>query len=411
MTLVALGRKLQERGHRFTLFALSDLAKLAEKHGITFQELDNSPGYLPSRETFLQDVAQTYLSYRDLLKYGLGEIALYCEQAPQAMEKAGVECLIADQLVIPARTVAQRINVPHISICSAVPLRTDPDVPPSSRPWPYSRGRWPRLRNRLSYGLLAMLSRPFSKKLNNYRRQWGMVPHRKIDDTFSTLAQITQLVREFDFDFETQLPHQYYVGPFQREDYLETDFPYERLDGRPLIYASLGTLIPSTVGVWTTIAKSCVGLDAQLVISLGGKGRIGDYSDLPGRPLVVRFAPQRELLKRVTVMIAHGGLNSVMESLSQGVPLISLHAASGDQPGIAMRIVASGVGEVLPMGRLRTDSLRPLVKRVLTDPRYRTQAAVMREAIQKTRGSEQAAEIVELVSCRTEGARLDKVRA
>jgi zeaxanthin glucosyltransferase len=399
MALVSLGRELQKRGHRFTLFAVPDLAATAEKHGISFHALDNASNYLPGLDTFLKDVGQgNFLSYREMLTYGRGEIALYCEQGPKAMKDGGVQCLISDQVVIPASTVAERLNIPFVTMCPAVPLCTDADAPPCSKPWPYSSSWGSRFRNGLTYSVLNLFSMPFSRKLNAYRRQWGLAPYSKLDETFSDLAQITQLVPEFDFPFERPRANQFYVGPFQREDHQSVDFPYERLDGRPVIFAVLGTLLGATPGIWQTIAESCVGLDAQLVISLGGRGRTEDYQDLPGHPLVVLFAPQRELLKRVTLMITHGGLNSAMETLTAGVPLISLHAAAGDQPGVAMRIQASGAGEILPLKGCRTEQLRPLVRRVFSDAKYKAQACRLQKAIQQTRGMQEAADIVERVS-------------
>lgn len=97
-------------------------------------------------------------------------------------------------------------------------------------------------------------------------------------------------------------------------------------------------------------------------------------------------------------MITHGGLNSAMETLTQGVPLISLYGAAGDQPGVAMRIAASGAGEILSLKLCRTDRLRPLVRRVFADASYRAHASIMQKAIQKTRGIQAAADIVERVS-------------
>ena len=39
---------------------------------------------------------------------------------------------------------------------------------------------------------------------------------------------------------------------------------------RPLVYASLGTLQNGSEEIFRTIAEACAGLNAQLVISLGG---------------------------------------------------------------------------------------------------------------------------------------------
>jgi zeaxanthin glucosyltransferase len=395
--IVSLGHELQSRGHRFTLFGEPDLAGIAERSGISALALDNGRNYLPSATSFVAGLGSG-LSYREMVRYGIGEMALYCERAPKSMEAEGVQCLIADQLVAVARTVAERLNVPLVTICCSIPNSTDPDLPPSPMPWRYKPVWWARCRNRLMYSAMALFSIPVSRRLNAYRHQWGLPPHRKLDDTFSPLAQVTQLVREFDFPFRKPPANLHYVGPYHREDDQHVEFPYDRLDGRPLIFAVLGRLLGTTPGIWQTIAESCLGLDAQLVISLGGRGKIEDYRDLPGQPLVVAFAPQCELLKRVTLMITHGGLNSVMETLNRGVPMISLPAFGADQPGVAMRVAASGAGEILPLNRCRTEMLRPLVKRVFSHASYKAHALVLKKAIQKTRGIEDAADIAERVS-------------
>jgi len=44
---------------------------------------------------------------------------------------------------------------------------------------------------------------------------------------------------------------------------------------------------------------------------------------LPGSPLVV-YAPQLELLAKARLTITHAGLNTVLDSLSNGVPLVAI---------------------------------------------------------------------------------------
>jgi len=39
-------------------------------------------------------------------------------------------------------------------------------------------------------------------------------------------------------------------------------------------------------------------------------------------PLVVEYAPQLELLAKARLTITHAGLNTVLDSLSNGVPLV-----------------------------------------------------------------------------------------
>ena len=58
---------------------------------------------------------------------------------------------------------------------------------------------------------------------------------------------------------------------------------------------------------------------------------------VPSNAIVVQQAPQLELLKRATVCITHAGLNTVLESLAQGVPQVAI-PITYDQPGVAARI-------------------------------------------------------------------------
>jgi len=51
------------------------------------------------------------------------------------------------------------------------------------------------------------------------------------------------------------------------------DFPRDRLDGRPVIYASLGIRRTRVAAAFRMIAEACDGLDARFVISIGRESR------------------------------------------------------------------------------------------------------------------------------------------
>ncbi len=161
------------------------------------------------------------------------------------------------------------------------------------------------------------------------------------------------------------------------------------------MYASMGTLQNRQDLIFRTIAEACQGLEAQLVISLGRKGQ-PVLADLPADPLVVPYAPQRDLLRHATLTITHAGLNTVLESLSVGVPMVAI-PITNDQPGVASRLAHIGAGEVVPLGELSADRLRSAVEKVLKEPRYRKSAQEAQKKIAKTNGSRLAAEIVESV--------------
>jgi zeaxanthin glucosyltransferase len=117
-------------------------------------------------------------------------------------------------------------------------------------------------------------------------------------------------------------------------------------------------------------------------------------ADIAGAPIVVPFAPQLELLRRATLTITHAGLNTALESLTQGVPMIAIPIAN-DQPGVASRLEWLGVAAVVPPARLSVPRLRACVGRMLGEPRYRAKAQYWKGKIARADRLAQAANIVE----------------
>ena len=115
---------------------------------------------------------------------------------------------------------------------------------------------------------------------------------------------------------------------------------------------------------------------------------------MAGDPLVVRYAPQLEIVKRAAVVITHAGLNTVLESLAEGVPMVALPLGN-DQPGVAARIAARGAGVVIPQKKLSAKKLRAAVLAVLTDERYRQAAGTLKKAIAEADGLNRAANVIE----------------
>jgi MGT family glycosyltransferase len=187
----------------------------------------------------------------------------------------------------------------------------------------------------------------------------------------------------------------HYAGPFlDHAGGLRVAFPWNRLDGRPILYASLGTTRNVQPTIFRQIAEGCQDLDVQLVISLGNRSHPGLFADLRGRPLVTSFAPQRELLKLARIVITHGGSNTVFEALMEGKPMIVIPLAF-DQPAVAARLARLHVAEVLPVMRLSPKKIRAAVTKLLGKASYQDAAQKIQSRIRLIRGSACAAEIIE----------------
>src|SRR5262249_19654194 len=90
----------------------------------------------------------------------------------------------------------------------------------------------------------------------------------------------------------------------------------------------------------------------------------------------------------------HAGLNTVLESLAEGVPQVAI-PITYDQPGIGARIREKRTGVVTSLAQLTAGHLAGLLVDVLTDSVYRDNALKMKQAIAEANGLSAAADLVE----------------
>jgi MGT family glycosyltransferase len=157
----------------------------------------------------------------------------------------------------------------------------------------------------------------------------------------------------------------------------------------------MGTVLNRIESIFNTIAEA-VGTQpgTQLVLSTGPALDPQTIKSLPPNSIVVRSAPQQELLKRATLCITHAGLNTTLESLMHGVPMVAIPIAT-DQPGIAARIAHTKTGAFVPIEELTTSRLSFLINLVMNDPEYRRNATRMKKIIAETNGLEKAVDLLE----------------
>jgi zeaxanthin glucosyltransferase len=297
-----------------------------------------------------------------------------------------------DEIALSGPTLAEMLRLPYFVVSTSVPHNFGWAAPRRISPrYTYFR----HMQNAMLHVSILRMRGPVRRRLDRFRQQAGLGPIRAIESVFPSLAHITQLPECLDFP-RSVLPHNfYYAGPFVDETARRlVEFPWDRLDGRSVVYASLGTTRKSEPGIFPLIAEACDGLDLQLVISLGGRRDPEMFAGLPGDPVVVRDAPQLELLKRADVVITHGGLNTALETLMEGKPMVVI-PKSFDQPAVAARLEWLGVAEALPAERVSAKDIRVALAKVFGDPSYRESARQAQAKILSVRGLERAADVIE----------------
>jgi UDP:flavonoid glycosyltransferase YjiC (YdhE family) len=151
------------------------------------------------------------------------------------------------------------------------------------------------------------------------------------------------------------------------------------LDGRPaaspVIILSLGSMMTSRKVVRTAIA-AVTGKPVSLLVSTGPEKARTLGPDLPDNVLAQPWLPLKELLPRAQLMISHGGVATIHESIDAHTPLLLYSLGKMDMNGNAARVHAKGLG-IAGSGNDSADDMWQHIERLLTDERFRDSCSDM----------------------------------
>lgn len=392
--LIALSRTLAAQGHQVTFFLPSEFESRIRGQGFGFFPINveyieparHDKGSVPQPTPGWIEDTRARLSSLDK------EIGAYMREYLAAISAAGVDALLMGEITLAGPTVAEILRTPYFVVSTSIPHNFGWSAPQALLP---DRTWQEQLQTRIFEVSIFCMRGPVRHILDRYRRLVGLGPIADLGATFPELAHITQWPRCLDAS-RKELPDRFfYTGPFvDASARTSVEFPWDKLNGQPLVYASLGTTRKADHEIYYRIASACAGLDLQLVITLGGRRNLESFANLPGDPLVVENAPQLDLLKRADLVITHAGPNTTLETLLSGKPMLALPLAL-DQPTVAAHLERLGVAEVLSPLHRSTEEIREALIKIRTESRYRKAAKAIQAQLQYLDGAAQAASIVE----------------
>jgi len=316
---------------------------------------------------------------------------------PAVLAKEGVDALVLDTYLPYAEFVPMRLGMSYIHVSNALPFDYSGDTPLCLYGWPHETTSAALMRNREGLARFTGFLAEINAGTRMHAQKLGLnVDWADPGSTISKLAWLTQMPREFDFE-DSNWPSQFhYTGPFHDgTGRADVDFPWDQLTGEPIVYASMGTLANGRTEIFRTIVSALANQKSvQLVLVIGDQINQEQIGPVPSNAIIVKQAPQLELLKRSSVCITHAGLNTVLEALTQGVPQVAI-PVTHDQPGVAARIANKKTGVVTSLDKLTASHLSELVSEVLEDSTYRSNARRIQEAIARTNGLSRAADLIE----------------
>src|ERR1700726_1071689 len=334
--MTTLARELQSRDHDVVIISLPDGEASVRAAGLTF--LPCAAKEFPAgslKEPFRQrSKLKGEEALRVILQSAAGRTEAMLNSLPAVLTAAAVDAVVLDTVLFYTELGPMSLGMPYAHVANALHFDYSGYTPLCFYDWPHETTPAALARNRKGVECFLETLAPTIALARTYAKRVALdVDWDKPSATISPLAWITQTPQTFDFESSHWPPQFHHTGPFHDgAGRMEVDFPWERLTGEPLIYASMGTMLDGLADVFRTItAATAKHKGFQLVLSVGDQLDPEQIGSLPSNTILVKRAPQLELLKRASVCITHAGLNTVLESLAQGVPLVAV-PVSVDQP-------------------------------------------------------------------------------
>lgn len=183
-----------------------------------------------------------------------------------------------------------------------------------------------------------------------------------------------------------------FVGPPIYDRREDLDFPFEKLEGKKVVYISLGTVFSKyNMEFYDIFFKSFENFDGIVVVAAYNV----DLSqfEIPDNFIVRNYVPQSEILKYTDAAITHAGMNSISDLVYNNVPFIALPMGA-DQPALAQRAEELGAAISLDVDKLEAEILRTSVEKVLNNPSYIENLKKISDSFKEAGGYKRAVEEV-----------------
>ena len=399
----ALSVALLERGHRVTFLHRPDADAFLKERRIAFHALGQdiypagslpaslklaaNPGSIMGLRRVIRDMAQT--------------TGMLCRELPGALRQERIDCVLADQMEAAGGMAAEALGLPFVSVACALPVNREPGMPLPVMPFAAGQDERSLRLCEGSSKVYDWLMTPHRLAIAAGARQLGLSPRDGLHDCLSPLLQLSQTVAGFDFARRQLPPHFHHLGPLRApsgpgpDTSSAPDLALVSRD-RPFIFASLGTLQGQRCALFRRIARACRQLDAQLLIAhCGGlDARQAQALTAAGATWVCAFADQQAVLARADAVVSHAGLNTAMDAIAAGTPILAVPIAF-DQPGVAARVTHAGVGLQASSRWASAGKLAAQLRRLLDEPRFVQRGAGLAASIRNAGGAARAADLIE----------------
>ncbi len=364
-------KTLVEHGHQVTYYSIHQFRDKITFHGATFKAYE-----LPHIN--LQHISPNSIELLTLLM----KITLHLlPQLTKEIDKTKPTCIIHDSFALWGWILSRYFKIPAINSVTTFVL-----TPLILKRFILHGPGKNLLTNIPSLITTLRLKRTISKNYHVPIKLLNTILNAEKLNIVYTVKELQPLSETLDNSYK-------FVGPSITRREGAGDFPIDKLRGI-VIYISLGTVRNKRVDFFKNCIDAFRETPYSIVMSIGKNIDPSELGDIPSNFIVRKYVPQIEILKRASLFITHGGMNSTHEGLYFRVPLL-LFPQTPEQRLVSVRVQKVGCGEILEGEGPSPFIIKEYARLILENNSYKKNAEKLSYVFKNAGGEKRAAKEIE----------------
>ncbi|MED4826586.1 macrolide family glycosyltransferase [Bacillus atrophaeus] len=363
---LALVEQLCEKGHRVTYATTEEFAPAVQQAGARPLLYETTISVDPQQIKELMEKNETPLMF---LKESLGILPqleeLYKDDQP--------DLIVYDFIALAGKLLADKLQVPAVRLCSS-----------------YAQNESFQMGTEEMLKQVKEAEAEFQAFLEQENLPAVSFEQLAIPEAFN----IVFMPRSFQIKNETFDDRFCFIGPSLGKRREQERLLLKEKGDRPLMLISLGTAF----NAWPEFYQMCMeafgGAEWHVIMSVGKSIEPDSLGDIPDNFTVRQRVPQLDVLTEADVFISHGGMNSTMEAMNEGVPLVVIPQMH-EQELTAQRVEELGLGIYLPKEEVSVPRLQQAIGNIFSDKEIHSRVKDMQKDVKEAGGAEQGAAEIE----------------
>jgi MGT family glycosyltransferase len=162
----------------------------------------------------------------------------------------------------------------------------------------------------------------------------------------------------------------------------------------PIIYISLGTIFLEKISFYRKCIKAFLNRNVQVYFVINKSIDTSKLGAIPPNIHIYDFLPQLEVLKRASLFITHGGMNSINEAIYYKVPMLVIPQGA-DQLINASRVEELNIGRWIKNPKLHAKEFYDICSSIMKDITIAKKLKQMKGFNDASGGNQRGAQLIE----------------